>query len=1008
MEALLLCPRLPSPLRLCPLFSVLARKGLRTLMGRQSTQPLSLVPPFAALLQPQAGSAGGSVGLRRLQNQDGACSGAQRSLTPPGHSRSAVGLQEVPSLLRQGGGVPPSSADVIKAAELQLCTSALVLRLATPPKSVSFDITRWWKSKCTIYRMMLFSSMYYLLLVHKAQTLNQQASTFSAPGDYVIGGLFPIHSDVLYVKDEFEMEVPICTNFYASGYRHLLAMKYAIHEINNSPTLLPNITLGYDFYDTCSDSLASVTAVLDFLSMSSGGTGLQSISNHTDNKSQLLAIIHPGSSDAILGGTRLLSFLSIPQVTYSPTSESTYGTQYVFQTAPSSKSHAEALVKLVTYFHWNWISIIGSNDPFSFSLMEHFANLAKASETCIAYQGVIPTDDSSGKTIYKIVDDLDNSQVNVTILFASDVYVAKLMWALTQRNFTGKVWVAGDDWSTSDMITSIPNLSRLGTFIGFLLRRGNIQGFREYVELILEDKISNPALVQNCSYEDSSICSECQNLTLSNVTDLLGNTSYQMTYNVYSAVYVVATALHQLLSCNQSVCLSNEDKQIYLWQLMEEMTRVNISIGSAPIYISNIRDPPAMYDLITWRWESSNTFPNFQVIGSYDPIGKMLQINSSAIQWNVERNKIPPSNCSYQCEPGQRRRMRSYYSCCYTCENCPAGYFQNLSADPSTCTPCLPNQWSPEKSTECYGRDIEYLDWSDTVTILIMSLCHLLLLLTVCIFVLFTVNLRSPIVKASGRISSLLLLLALTSCLCSCSLFIGEPTIFLCEVRQPAFSVSFTVCLSLLLGKTLQVSNLCSARSACFKGCIIPMCFLLCLFSQASLCCAWFYFNPPTLLEDLYVSASSLLIECSEGSFTGFGLPLSFNAFVALLCFMSTFLGQIPSQPVNQSKQITYAMLIYFVAWIFFIPTYATSTGKLVPLFQVFSGVVSASGILGFYFSPKCYYLLFQPTVNIEAQPQIQETQEAISRKDSNMSTNDLILQEQQDPRSPDPQGSVK
>ncbi|MEE6507368.1 hypothetical protein FKM82_021082, partial [Ascaphus truei] len=784
---------------------------------------------------------------------------------------------------------------------------------------------------------------------------------FSTPGDYVIGGLFPIHSDILYLKNEFQVDVPICTNFYAPGYQHLLAMKYAVHEINNSTSLLPNVTLGYDLYDTCSDSLVSVRAALGLV-----------LQNPTGYTSRVVAVIHPGSSDAILGGARLLNFVPIPQVSYSPPSESmTLGSLSFFRTAPSSKSQAEALVKLVTHFHWNWISVLASNDPYGRSRMEHFTELATASETCIAYRGLIPTR-ASEKEISKIMDNLKNSHANVTVLFASDASVEKLMRALIQRNITGKVWVADDGWSTSDMIASIPNLVSLGTFIGFAVRSGHIPGFREYVEGILKDKTSDPAPIQDRSNEgDIQLCLECQNLTLANATNLLGSSSYRRTFNAYAAVYIIANALHQLLCCNQSACLCDMSTRISPWQLMEEMIRVNVTIDSTPIYISNTGDPPAAYELITWKWKSISDSPDFQVIGSYDSIGNLLKVNSSLIQWHVEGKQITLSNCSQQCEPGQRRQIQHYCTCCYLCENCPTGYFQNMSADPSTCTPCLRHQWSSEMSTQCHNRVIEYLDWKDTITIVMTSLGSLILLFIAFVFVTFTAKCCTPIVKATGWISSLVLLVSLAFSLFSCHLFIGKPNAFRCLVRQPIFSGSFTVCLALLLGKSLEVSNLCGSRSACFQGCITYLCLLLSLLAQVGLCWAWFYWDPPSVLENSGVSASSLVIECKEGSFTGFGLLLFFNGFLALLCFMCTFLGQSPSQKLNQAKQITYAMLIYFVAWIFFIPTYATSKGKLVPLFQIFSGIISASGILGFYFLPKCYILLFQPQINTQSDSEI-------------------------------------
>lgn len=42
--------------------------------------------------------------------------------------------------------------------------------------------------------------------------------------------------------------------FILSSYRRLQLMRFAVEEINNSTDLLPNVTLGYDIFDHCSDT----------------------------------------------------------------------------------------------------------------------------------------------------------------------------------------------------------------------------------------------------------------------------------------------------------------------------------------------------------------------------------------------------------------------------------------------------------------------------------------------------------------------------------------------------------------------------------------------------------------------------------------------------------------------------------------------------------------------------------------------------------------------------------
>lgn len=72
-------------------------------------------------------------------------------------------------------------------------------------------------------------------------------------------------------------------------------MRFSVEEINNSTDLLPNVSLGYEIFDHCSD-IQSFPAILKILSVNDL---IQPWNTGNNNASKVMAVVGPfASTDA--------------------------------------------------------------------------------------------------------------------------------------------------------------------------------------------------------------------------------------------------------------------------------------------------------------------------------------------------------------------------------------------------------------------------------------------------------------------------------------------------------------------------------------------------------------------------------------------------------------------------------------------------------------------------------------------------------------------------------------
>uniref|UniRef100_UPI00398E99F0 taste receptor type 1 member 1-like n=1 Tax=Pristiophorus japonicus TaxID=55135 RepID=UPI00398E99F0 len=799
------------------------------------------------------------------------------------------------------------------------------------------------------------------------------SATFTSPGEYVIGGLFPIHYTPLEDVDRLTPVIPNCekSDFKTNVFTFVQAMRFAVEEINNSTVLLPGITLGYDIADNCFETV-DIQAMFRFLSNRQGAV-LEILNNYTAYQPRVIAVIGPASTDVAITIARVLAFFLVPQISYQASGETLSDKirfPSFFRTIPSDKNQAEAMTLLIQEFRWNWIAVVGSNDEYGLKGVNKVVELASAAGTCIAYQGIIST---SPEVVIQVINNI-SSTVNVTVLF-SNIFTAQIFFSLVVvQNLISKVWIVSESISLSQDITNIPNIESIGTVIGIAIKEGQMANFKEFLDKPLS--LTNPRIIPDSGLGENTdsrsscdqACSQCDWLSAERLNSSLFRLEKRISYNVYSAVYAVAHALHKLLHCNAVQC--DKTRSILPWQLLSSLKTVKFNLHDHTLYFDENGDPPTGYDIVSWDWTSVGVY--FKTIGSYLPTAGQMKIDPSLIHWDRGANLITVSNCSAMCDPGQKKIRKGIHSCCFSCEDCPSGTFQNQS-DPYRCTDCLWQQWSPPKSQRCLERDLKYLEWDDAFSIFLLILANGGLVLTITIAIIFTLNCNTPVVKSAGGRMCFLMLFSML-CSFSCVFFyIGKPSKVFCQIRQPFFTVSFNICLSCILVRSFQIvfifkmaTKLPKAHNYWVKYNGQYLFIFLSTFIQIVICTVWLIADPPS--PNGHIIEKAITLDCDTGNVIAFSLSFLHTVFLTVACFFFSYMGRDLPKNYNEAKFIAFSMMICFVYYILYMMSMVTpNQERYTSSIQTFLTVTSAFSVALGYFLPKCYIILFMPQNNTMA-----------------------------------------
>ncbi|XP_051778587.1 extracellular calcium-sensing receptor-like [Erpetoichthys calabaricus] len=823
---------------------------------------------------------------------------------------------------------------------------------------------------------------------------NTNTYSLSEKGDFILGGLFPLHF-FKSVPDLLSFEVmpkpPTCSEFSPRGFRWMQTMIFAISEINNRQDLLPNITLGYTIMDSCDHIATSTKSALIQLNGQEGEDG--SFSCFAAGRAAVNMIIGDAGSSRSVAVLRTIGPFHIPLVSYFASCSCLSDKKefpYFMRTIPSDAFQIKAIVKLVKHFKWTWVGAVGLDTDYARFGIQLFIEEAKQSDVCIAYAEFFPTT-YTRERILEIVDVMKKSSANVVLGFTGEGDLVPILDEFRLQNITHIQWIASEAWSTGTLLRNEYRELLAGS-VGFAIRRGQIPGLKRFLTRIRQsDAYTSPFIAElweevfDCKLNNSlnthmhgpqsrKPCSGLESLE-TKVHIYTDDTQLRVSYNVYKAVYAVAHALHNMNSCikdngpfENNSCA--EMKNIHPWQLHHYMRNVRFLTLGEEVSFDKNGDPIPSYDLINWQMGQDGSI-EFVKVGYYDAtLGTETElfINDSIILWRGEQ--VPKSLCSESCNPGTRRTPRKGQPmCCFDCISCADGEISNQT-DAVECLKCSLEKWSNEAKDQCIPKSIEFLSYQDLLGSTLAFISIFGACVTTAVAAVFTIFRKTPIVRANNMELSFLLLLFLVLCFLCPLAFIGEPTTISCFMRHTLFGISFALCISCILGKTVVVLM---AFRATLPGSNVMKWFglaqqrasvFLCTSIQIVICIVWLTTSPPYAIQNTKYQSAKIILECSVGSNVGFWCVLGYIGFLASMCFIIAFLARKLPDNFNEAKFITFSMLIFFAVWITFIPAYVSTSGKYTVAVELFAILASAFGLLVCIFAPKCYIILLKPEKN--------------------------------------------
>ncbi|XP_077309593.1 vomeronasal type-2 receptor 26-like [Lithobates pipiens] len=630
------------------------------------------------------------------------------------------------------------------------------------------------------------------------------------------------------------------------------------------------------------------------------------------------------------------------------------------------------LAQMLKYFGWTWIGIIRSEGDSGSEEYMVLREVMTHYKICICFTIEISGCRSLRKSLNKHAHDINKASVNVIVIcgalfdFETD-FVHFIRDYVEDRTIVlSPVWAAN-----VVLIGKHPEMFNCSLSLG--AKSTSIAEFQNFVDEFQPQKKPDDKLLEDlwmiefgCSSVDklkSFILEhvykrsrhECNGTE--RISDIQHFFHGGNAHQVYLAVYSMAAALHDMLGFMKT---SGSHLSDFNHQKLHRYIQASyyFSENTSDQYFNEDGEFVTQYVIQNHLLVNKTILTNdVGLIKQSISREQSIFINASLIKWkNHQKEKEVVDVKEAKIHRIDKEEAGGSLHC--------------RSSGSENCMKCLDHEWPNENKTECNPKLIEFLSYTENLSLFFMVISLFLCILTFLIMIVFISYGDTPIVRANNKSLSFVLLVSIMLGFLCVFLFLGRPLDTTCWLRQTSFGFLFTIAVSSVLGKTVMVWLAFKATKpgSVWKkwvGVKLPNSVVfICSSIQVLICIAWLSISPPFQELDKRSYQTKIIVQCNEGSVIGFYSVLGYMGILAAVSFSAAFLARTLPDSFNEAKYITFSMLVFCSVWIAMIPAYLSTKGKYMVAVEIFAILTSNAGLLVCIFFPKCYIILCHPDLN--------------------------------------------